>query len=66
MSKVPRAYLKRQFPAEPQVRRKCLRCNKAFMAEGRFIRLCPTCKNLIDIYYSSGVDHYHVVGRELR
>jgi len=55
MSKKPRAYLKRCFPAEEKVKRLCLRCDRKFMAEGRFNRLCPMCRNLIDIYYSSGI-----------
>lgn len=28
----------------PLVARECLNCNTGFMAQGRFLRLCPTCR----------------------
>ena len=29
-----------------QVRRNCLNCESAFVADGRFLRLCPECRTL--------------------
>ncbi|WP_247067572.1 helix-turn-helix domain-containing protein [Novacetimonas hansenii] len=29
-----------------EVRRACLNCDAAFIADGRFLRLCPTCRTM--------------------
>jgi predicted amidophosphoribosyltransferase len=51
MSKKPRAYLKRDFPPEPKMARLCLNCDREFMAEGRFNRICPRCKYNLSYEY---------------
>jgi len=40
---------------EPKIKRFCLKCGGAFMAEGRFNRLCPKCSKSIMKYNDS---HY--------
>ncbi|OIO37208.1 MAG: hypothetical protein AUJ72_04940 [Candidatus Omnitrophica bacterium CG1_02_46_14] len=35
-----------------KIRRACLKCDRIFMAEGRFRRLCPRCNQLISEHYS--------------
>jgi len=41
-----------------KIKRNCLKCNRVFMAEGRFNRLCPQCNLLLSCHYS------HLVGGE--
>jgi hypothetical protein len=31
------------LPEKERVERRCLRCDRKFMAQGRFNRICPTC-----------------------
>jgi len=35
-----------------KIRRTCLKCERIFMAEGRFNRLCPRCNQLLSEHYS--------------
>jgi len=59
-------YQKRNDLEKPEkIKRLCLRCERVFMAEGRFNRLCPVCQNLINIYYSGdiGEGRYSMHGR---
>ena len=34
------------------IRRNCLKCDKSFMAQGRYLRFCPTCRNLNSTTYN--------------
>ena len=42
---MPRKYIKKDVvnPAPKPIKRQCLKCNRVFMAEGRFNRICRRC-----------------------
>ena len=40
----------RQLEVEKAYDRQCLRCDKSFVAVGKFNRICQNCKNIIDTY----------------
>lgn len=40
----------REVAAEKAYDRDCLRCNKGFVAYGRFNRICTRCKDIISTY----------------
>ncbi len=35
---------------QPTVERLCLKCDRKFMGDGRFNRICPRCTNVIANY----------------
>jgi len=41
-----------------KIRRRCLKCDRIFMAEGRFNRLCYRCNQLLSEHYSHLSDGY--------
>jgi len=48
-----RQYSKRDsLPEVELIERRCLRCNKKFMAEGRCNRICPPCHKIFNQTYS--------------
>ena len=36
-------YIRKPSKEIERIKRKCLKCNKMFMAEGRYNRICPEC-----------------------
>ena len=42
---MPRKYIKKDVvnPAPTPIKRRCLKCDRVFMAKGRFNRICPKC-----------------------
>ena len=42
---MPRKYIKKDVVDQTpeSIKRRCLKCDRVFMAEGRFNRLCPGC-----------------------
>ena len=42
----------------PKVKRECLKCDREFMAEGRFNRICPKCTE-VNRYLSHAYIHVH-------
>jgi len=54
-----RQYSKRDsLPEVESIERRCLRCNKRFMAEGRLNRICKRCAKVFDQHYSHLGDGY--------
>ena len=44
------ADIPRQLEVEKAYDRQCLRCDKSFVAVGKYNRICTNCRNIIDTY----------------
>ncbi len=50
---------------EPLTERKCLKCQKDFLGDGRFNRICPSCKESNTQVHAASIMHFSAGVRPL-